>query len=73
MVCSGYLLEKRLLCVVKYDNPSGARGNDVKSGRSNEKPSAKAGLGYRIFRFFIVATALTPDELQRLEYYGGWR
>ena len=27
--------------------------------------------GYRIFRFFIVATALTPDELlQRLHYYG---
>jgi len=24
---------------------------------------ALSGFGYRIFRFFIVATALTPDEL----------
>jgi hypothetical protein len=30
-----------------------------------------AGLGYRIFRFFIVATALTPDNYNGADYAGG--
>jgi hypothetical protein len=35
-----------------------------------KSPAGSLPGGYRIFRFFIVATALTPDALQRLHYQG---
>jgi hypothetical protein len=43
---------------------------EIQPDKTKSPASFLAGLGYRIFRFFIVATALTPDELQRFHYQG---